>query len=251
MNRADPRKIIREVIEAHGGEDYWNRLDALDAEISASGLLFSARHRQCLDHVRVRAWTREPRLTFFDFPHPEQTSNLVGETEVNIMDSAGHLIERRSQPRAAFTGLLQRFYWDDLHFAYFGGYATWNYLTIPFLFLRPGFTFELLAPLPDAPASWSRVQVIFPPEIPTHSRTQIFHFDENRLLRRLDYTASVIGNWANAAHLCQDYRTFGSLLAPTRRRVQPLMFGKTPLPWPTLVALDIHDIQPVPVISEP
>jgi len=32
--------------------------------------------------------------------------------------------------------------WDDLHLAYFSGYAMWNYLTTPFLFAMEGFEVE-------------------------------------------------------------------------------------------------------------
>jgi hypothetical protein len=88
--------------------------------------------------------------------------------------------------------------------------------------------------------------VTFPDDIPTHSRRQIFYFDDQRLLRRLDYTAEVVGGWAHAAHLCREYRAFGGLKAPTRRRVLPLPFGRTPLPGPTLVELEVHSITPLP-----
>jgi hypothetical protein len=68
-------------------------------------------------------------------------------------------------------------------------------------------------------------------------------FDEDRYLRRLDYTAEVIGAWAHAAHLCEDYKDFNGLRISTRRRIRPLFFGSNPLPAPTLVALEIHDIK--------
>ncbi|NTV43073.1 MAG: hypothetical protein HGA63_07210 [Syntrophobacteraceae bacterium] len=62
-------------------------------------------------------------------------------------------------------------------------------------------------------------------------------------MRRLDYTAEVVGQWAHAAHFCEGYRDFGGFKAPTRRRVRPLWWGSRPLPGPTLVALEIHDIR--------
>ena len=84
-----------------------------------------------------------------------------------------------------------------------------------------------------------------PDDLPTHSPKQIFYFDENWLLRRLDYVAEVVGGWAHAAHLCENYQDFNGLMAPTRRRVRPILFGDHPLPGPILVALDIHNILPV------
>ncbi|MBM4340770.1 MAG: hypothetical protein FJ110_14670 [Deltaproteobacteria bacterium] len=65
-------------------------------------------------------------------------------------------------------------------------------------------------------------------------------------MRRLDYTAEVVGQWAHAAHFCENFKDFGGLKAPTQRRVYPLL-GKRLLPGPTLVAIEIHNIHPVRV----
>ena len=73
-------------------------------------------------------------------------------------------------------------------------------------------------------------------------RTQTFYCDKHKLLRRLDYTAEVVGHWAHAAHLCNEYRDFSGLKIPTHRRVRPLLFNRI-LHGPTLVALEIHDVQ--------
>ncbi len=246
MAAVDAMKIVYEAVEAHGGMDYWISLDALEAEISASGFLFTAKRRPFLRRVRMRAATREPRFSFFDFPKPGQTAELIGSNEVRILDSEGRIIAQRENPRAAFRGLRRLFYWDDLDFTYFGGYATWNYLTAPFLLMRKGFVIEALDPAPGVLASLTRLEVSFPDDIPTHSRKQIFYFDDQRLLRRVDYTAEVVGGWAHAAHLCEDYRTFGGIKAPTKRRVLPLLFGNNPLPGPKLVELEVHNIQPIP-----
>ncbi len=245
MSVADAMQIVREAIEAHGGMDYWNSLDAVEAEISARGFLFTAKRRPVLRSVRMRAATREPRFTFFDFPNPGQSAELIGNEEVRILDRKGTVVARRENPRAAFRGLRRQFAWDDLDFIYFGGYATWNYLTTPFLLARKGFTVEAPDPLRGALPPLTRLQVTFPDDIPTHSRHQVFYFDDQRLLRRLDYTAEVVGQWAHAAHLCEEYRTFNNLKMPTRRRVFPLFFGHRPMPGPILVALEIHDLRPV------
>jgi len=238
-------KILDEICEAHGGMDYWNTLEAVEADISAAGFLFTAKRRPVLDHVRMRASTREPRFTFYDLPGPGQTAELIGNSEVRIVDANGRVIARRENPRTAFRGIRHLFSWDDLDFIYFAGYATWNYLAAPFLLMRKGFIINELAPLSGKLAGLTRLHVTFPDDIPTHSREQIYYFDDQRLLRRLDYTAEVVGGWAHAAHLCEDYRQFGRLKVPTRRRVYPLPFGHEPLPAPTLVAIDVHDVRPV------
>jgi len=202
-----------------------------------------------LSHVRVRAWTREPRFTFLDYPRPGQTAELLGVEEVCIRDGDGKVLARRSNPRAWFRGRRHWFKWDSLAFVYFAGYATWNYLVTPFLFLREDVECVEMEGVPAGSGYWSRFQVTFPKEIPTHCRTQIFCFDETRLLRRLDYTAEVVGRWARAAHLCDRYRDFDGLRIPTRRRVRPLLLGDRPLPRPTLVALDVHHVRAVEAAS--
>ena len=246
MKGHDRPALVRAVIEAHGGMALWQGLEALEAEISAWGLLFTMKRLPVLDHVRVRASTRRPRFTFLGFPGPGQTGEFTGDEEVRIVDRTGKTAAKRAQPRSAFKGLRRQLYWDTLDFIYFAGYATWNYLLTPFLFLHEGFSFEELAPLPGMPGTWSGLRVTFPDGIPTHCRKQDFYFDGDHYLRRLDYTAEVVGSWAHAAHLCSDYRDFSGLKAATSRRVLPMLFGSAPLPAPTLVALEIHNIQLIP-----
>jgi hypothetical protein len=248
MVDANAMQILHEIIEAHGGMDYWNSLEALDAEISAGGFLFTAKRRPVLQRVRMRALTTEPRFTFFDFPKLGQTAELIGNDEVRILDSDGKIIAQRKNPRPAFRSIRRQLFWDDLDFIYFAGYATWNYLTAPFMLARKGFLIKTLEPLQGALGQFTRLQVTFPPDIPTHSREQVFYFDDQLLLRRLDYTAEVVGGWAHAAHLCEEYRTFDGLKAPTRRWALPLLFGHKPLPGPKLVELELHMIRPVPTV---
>ena len=235
--------MVQEIVEAHGGVKLWRSLDTIEAQLSAWGFLFTTKFRPTLTRVAVSASTREPRFVFHDFPAPGLTAELIGDEEVRIVAGDGDIIARRAKPRSAFKQLRRKFYWDRLDFTYFGGYATWNYLVTPFLFLRDGFDFEVLEPAKDTASPWLRLQVTFPDDVPTHCRKQIFYFDQKRYLRRVDYTAEVVGRWARAAHICENYRDFGGLNAPTRRRVHPLFFGNKPLPGPVLVALEIYSIR--------
>ncbi len=236
-------ELLDEIIEAHGGRALWNSIETVEAVISARGFLFTAKRRPVLDRVRVTANAQEPRLVFHDFPSPGSPAELVGNKEVRITGREGGLVWKRLNPRQAFKGLRHIIWWDDLDFVYFGGYALWNYLTTPFLFIREGFQFAVLDFSGDGPSSWTRLLVTFPDEIPTHCKRQIFHVDENRYIRRLDYTAEVVASWARAAHVCELYQDFKGYKAPTRRRILPMPWGNMPLPGPVLVAIDIHDIR--------
>ncbi len=42
----EPNETINKIIDAHGGEDLWRGIKALEAEISASGLLFTFKRRR-------------------------------------------------------------------------------------------------------------------------------------------------------------------------------------------------------------
>jgi hypothetical protein len=241
----DPNAAVQKIIAAHGGGDFWNGIEALEAEISASGLLFRFKRRPVLDHVKVTAYAHEPRFVFHDFPSPGFTGELVGDKEVRILSKDGDIVKKRKKPRSVFKRLSRLLSWDDLDFIYFGGYATWNYLVAPFFFLQPGFHFEAPDPVKVSSTFWFRLKVTMPDDLPTHSQEQIFYFDKNWHLQRLDYVAEVVGGWAHAAHFCENYRDFNGLKAPTRRRVRPILFSDKTLPGPILVALDIHWIYPV------
>jgi hypothetical protein len=237
-------EIVAAIIEAHGGRDFWEKTETLDGEISASGFLFTAKRRPVLDHVRITSWCHEPRFAFHDFPAPGLTAELLGHDQVRIRDSRGLIIARRDNPRAWFRGRRHFFSWDDLDFTYFGGYATWNYLAMPFLLLREGVACELcdgeLGQMTPGPV----LRVTFPPDLPTHCRTQIFRFDAQFRLLSLEYTAEVVGGWAHALHRCRDYRDFDGLQAPSVRQVYPLLANRV-LPGPLLVDLKIHEIRPM------
>lgn len=235
-------RTLNDIIAAHGGRELWHGLTALEAVLSVDGFLFRAKRIAPLQRVRMLADTTAPQLTLFDWPAPGQRGEWFGDAEVRIITADGFILGRRCLPRRYFKGLRRELWWDPLDFLYFAGYACWNYLTTPFLFLTPGFAFETLPPPPDGSL---RLAVTFPPAVPTHCPRQIFHFDAQGKLLRLDYTAEVVGRWASAAHLCSEYRDFDGLRAPTRRRVLPLFHRQHPLSFPTLVDIEVHALRQV------
>lgn len=233
----DTGHLIDHVVAAHGGADRWAALTAIEVDVSARGALFAAKSRPPLVRARLRVSTAAPELITEGFPHPGLRGEWRGEDWVRIVDANGDEVARRDHPRSAFRNARRSLWWDDLDFLYFSSYAFWNYLTAPFLFLRPGFTF---APLPSAPGAPTRVRVDFPPDCPTHARSQVFHFAPSGEILRLDYTAEVVGRWATAAHRCLEYQTFDGFRVPTVRRVTPRLFGSPPLPGPSLVSIEVH-----------
>ena len=115
--------------------------------------------------------------------------------------------------------------WNDLDLLYFLGYALWNYAATPFVFLWNGFECRENTPLRERNGPTLRaLHVMYPPGFPTHCREQKFYFDDAGLLRRIDYSADVFGEWARAVHECDSHRMFDGLVFPTHR----VVFARTP-----------------------
>ena len=127
MSGNDVQKIVQKIVEAHGRASRWRQLEAVEAIISVRGFLFKAKRRPILNRVRIRASTREPKFTFYDYPRAGRNSESIGNEEVRITDADHQVLVSRLQPRVAIRRLRRQLYWDALDFAYFGGYATWNY----------------------------------------------------------------------------------------------------------------------------
>src|SRR5689334_5527983 len=92
--------IVNKLIDAYGGTDLLNELEYIDGTPSASGKIFSLKHRPLMHDVCMRAAVREPRFTFFDYPRAGINSEFCGDGEVRIADSSGTTLEERARPRA-------------------------------------------------------------------------------------------------------------------------------------------------------
>jgi hypothetical protein len=125
------------ILDAHGGLDYWRSLSSIDVEMSARGFLFRAKHVAPQRHVRLTVETRKPEAILHDYPAAGQRTVLRGSQRVETLDGAGGVLQTRDNPRGAFRHRRRSLYWDALDFAYFCGYAMWNYTNLPFLLTEP------------------------------------------------------------------------------------------------------------------
>jgi hypothetical protein len=191
--------------------------------------------------VEAMASTTRPHVTFTPFVGAEEGIFDAGRVAVK---RAGGEADTRDEPRAAFADHDLNTTWDDLDLLYFTGYAIWNYLATPFMFTRPGFELEELDPWEEGGEMWRRLRVAFPPEVPTHCREQVCHFDREGLLRRLDYVPEVVSppSPIPAAHYCHDHKEFSGLVVPTRRRVFPRQQDGSPAADQVVVELDVKDV---------
>lgn len=233
--------LLRLALDAHGGIDRWNRLTRIDAHVAIGGSMWGRKgHDGVLADSHASLDPHRQRITYTPFGAPGRRSEFEPD-RIKITTDDGRVLAERQDPRVAFTGHTQATRWDELHAVYFSGYALWNYLTIPFLFTRPGFAVEEVAPWRQDGQIWRRLAVRFADDIATHNPTQTFYFDESGLLRRHDYAAEVFGGTA-VAHFTDDHRTFGGFSFPTRRRVVPRLPDGHTRPEPIVVTIDVLDV---------
>ena len=241
--------IVDEIVAAHGGAEAWEAAERIRVRGRAGGLLLRTRVPGDLYRdVRIEVAVGEPYAVAVDIPGPG-TRGVFDRGEVRIETDAGDVLRRREDPRPMFSGragLRRNFRWDEFDFAYFAGYAWWNYLNHPLFLLRDDVAVSEGKPLRTKGGLRRRLDVTFPPGLDTHSPRQSFFYDEDLRLRRHDYVAEVVGGWAHAAHFCDEHREAGGLLFPTKRRVVPIGPGERPLPGPVLVSLDLDEIDVVP-----
>jgi hypothetical protein len=238
--------LLEEVLDAHGGAERWARTRRISARVRTGGLLPRTRMPgNRFADVRVTVDAERPLTTLEPFPGPGRVGVFEGG-EVRIQTADGEVLDSRADARGAFSGLsgLRRnLRWDALDSVYFAGYANLNYLTTPFLLAGDGFEVSEGDAWEEGGEVWQRLEVTFPEGFDTHSRRQTFYFDALHLLRRHDYVAEPIGRWARAAHYCDEHARAGGLVFPTRRRVRPIGLRNRALGFPTLVSLDLSEIE--------
>ena len=238
--------LLEDVIEAHGGGAAWRRAERVRLRARSGGLLLRTRApRGAFEEADLDVGIGTVRATATPYPRPGRRG-VYADGSVRIETGSGEVLAARKDPRQCFfgrSGLRRNCHWDELDLVYFAGYAWWNYLNHPLLLTRDGVLATEVEPLRHRAGAWRRLEVTFPPGRHTHSRRQVFHYNEALRLRRHDYVADVVGRWAHAAHFCDDHRESGGLVFPTRRRVYSIAPGGHVLPGPVLVALDLDAIE--------
>ncbi len=230
------------VIDAHGGIERWNKVKAIEGDMSIIGALCARKGwPDALKDVHVIADARSQWISYRPFTSEDTRSSCTPDCSV-IETLDGKPIKDRKNPRAAFDGHTVESAWDDLNLAYFSGYAMWNYLNTPFVFGLPGFKAEEIERWDEYGETRRRLRVIFPDYIATHCAEQIFHVNGEGLICRIDYSAPVAGG-APTAHYIYDYKDFSGIKIATKRRALRRKPDGTAIPEPVFVAIDIADIQ--------
>jgi hypothetical protein len=229
------------VIDAHGGIARWNKVKTIEGDMSITGGLWARKGwPDVLKSVHVTAAAGHQWISYRPFISEGMRSSCTpGHTVIEALD--GKPIKDRRNPGAAFDGHAVETPWDDLHLAYFSGYAMWNYLTTPFIFARPGFRTEEIEPWDENGEQRRRLKVAFPDHIATHCTEQIFHINGEGLICRMDYSAAIAGG-APTAHYLSEHRDFSGIKVATKRRALRRMADGAAIPDPVFVAIDIAEI---------
>ena len=189
--------LLNRVTASHGGLKRWNKTTLLECEVAVTGLTWWRKGRpDALKEVHVSAHAHDQWISYRPFTGENKRSRCrPAHTIIETLD--GQLVRERHDPRSTFA--------DDLHLAYFSGYAMWSYLTTRLLFAMESFEMEELPPCRDGGQEHRRLKVAFPQSI-AHCREQVFYVDDNHLIARLGYVAGLSGGVPDA-HYLSDYVT--------------------------------------------
>jgi hypothetical protein len=233
-------ELVAQTIAAHGGRELWEDSSEVSLKLSSGGLAFASKHQgHAVRDAEARISTRGQHVTLAPYPRPGQRGVLEQDGSVRIETDAGALVEARANARGAFAGLRHVLWWDRLDILYFAAYATWTYVSAPFVFAREDYQLRVLEPWDENGERWQRLAVRFPEHVHTHSRDQVFYIDAGGLVRRHDYVAEPMGGWAKAAHYCHDHQSFEGFMMATRRLVYPRKPDNRPRARPLLVWIEM------------
>ena len=233
--------LLKLALSAHGGLNRWNQLGMLEAKVSITGALWHQKNRpDVLKNTYMEVQLHEERVITHLISQNKRMVFIPNRVATETED--GYVLESRENPRAAFEHHRAETPWDDLHVAYFGNYALWTYLTIPFLYTYSGFVTEELGPWCEDGEEWRPLKVTFPDYIATHTREQISYFGKDGLLRKHEYTVDILGG-ARGLNYAADYRNVNGIMIPTKRRVFSFDAEKRKVAEPVLVAIDISEVE--------
>ncbi|KAF2093391.1 hypothetical protein NA57DRAFT_81319 [Rhizodiscina lignyota] len=252
--------LLQSAIDAHGGLVRWSKVKSVEISINLSGAVLAIRgHERYQFTITVDA--KEPKTIVkslgkdckpgdrsFYAPHRAWTEQEDG-TVIASLDN----------PREAFKTLTKESNWDDLHLVYFLSRGMHHYVTSPFYFVRPGFETREIGSHNENGETWRVLEVSFPDYYPAHCKRQLFYFDADFMLRRIDYAPEVLldpadPNAGAVAHYVFDAQEFNGLKFPTFRRVVfrkpeqpavngvPALGGRAMLSGPSVFKLDYTDV---------
>lgn len=235
-------KLLADALDAHGGLDRWARLEAVSADFTSTGALLAHKGVESSETRRLVASTRRQEAQMVSMGGKLVASLLAGKLDVT-MD--GKVIAGSDDPRASFAGHDLESGWDPVQRAYFGCYAMWSYLTVPFSLAMPGAQVWDVEPLEEDGEVWRGIRAVMPEGIATHSRAQEFYFGSDMILRRQDYTLDISGGF-NVANYALDPVEVDGITFLSKRRAFTATKRYDVLRDRVMVALDMSSFAVTP-----
>jgi hypothetical protein len=235
--------LLASVLEVHGGVDRWARVRTVTARLSIGGSFWGRKGWPEIfgDQTTLELDARRQHIVVTPFNCADRRSTVdVNPERIVVHTNDGIAVDRRDDPRASFAGYEVTTPWDALQVGYFISYASWNYLTAPFLFPYPGVETRELEPWQEDGETWRRLHVTFPRSIATHGTEQVFYYGADLMQRRMDYAVEVNGGVLTQYQY--EPRTFRGLVFPTQRRVHRRSPDGTADQSQTSITLDLTDI---------
>jgi len=233
-------ELLKLAVNAHGGLDRWNNVQAIKMAASITGAIWYVKGKpDCLKNIVMTADAKTERVVT-EFPGQDKRS-IFEPSRIAIEKLDGTVIETRDDPEKSFVGQQRETPWDDIHVAFFSSEALWTYLTTPFLYTYEGFQTEEIASIQVENETWRRLKVTFPDYVKSHTREQISCFGPDGLLRRHDYTVDILGG-ATGLNYASDYRDVNGIIVPTKRRIYAWEGDYQLVKEPLLVAIDMGEI---------
>jgi hypothetical protein len=232
--------LLTDVLRVSGGLDLWRQLQRFTLHLSIGGALCLRRYRAArLKELVVDGTVHEQSLEITGFNASDRRA-LYRADRIALEGADGRRFDERHASPAEFRSQLKSSAWDELQLAYYCGYLIWNYLSAPFILSGLGFRAQELEPLIEQGESWRRLRVEFPARVVTHAAEQVFYFDRDGYLRRLDYAAD-FENGAPVAQLFSGHQRFSGILVPTLCRmlsIEPVGVSAVKSSW---VDIEIFD----------
>jgi hypothetical protein len=233
------KDLLELAVEAHGGLSCCSEVTSRKIDVSITGGIWYVKGQpDVLKDIVMVIDTRQERVSNSFVGQDRHT--VFEPVEVTVRGPAGTIDEVRKNPEGSFTGQTAETPWDDVQVAYFNE-ALWTCINSPFLFTQDWFTSEEIGSVEVESETWRRLKVIFPEEVKTHTREQIFCCDPDGLLRRHDSTVDILGG-ATGLNFASDYREIDGIMFPTKRRVFAYEGDFQVVREPLLVGVDISRI---------
>jgi hypothetical protein len=232
--------LLDDVVSASGGLEQWRRFRRFTFHVSIQGSLLA--HSSAATHLKdavVEGCTQTQWVRLTSFSGTDKCA-VYRPGQVSIESLDGTLLEVRNDPHAVLLSHGGPLSWDELDVAYICGLSIWNFVATPFLLTQSGVQVEELPPWHERDESWGRLRAVFPDDIATLSREQIFYFDAAGLQRRTDHQMPGAAG-AKIVHYSWAHQAFSDILIPTLRQSSLLQPDGSVVTKPAFIDLEIFD----------